>query len=126
MKYILLSAIILTITGCSTIPVDEPSFVGKYRNACLPEAIAMTQGLKQAGIQARVVKISTNKWNHAICVYLYPSGSNTLWGWDSYWKSNRLRAFSDDPNSIANAWIYSTLSDATFVNAQFLDSNSFK
>lgn len=126
MKLFFLSAIILIFAGCSTPLVSEPLFVGKYRNACLPEAIAMTQGLRSAGIQSRVLRVSTNKWNHAICVYLYPSGSNTLWGWDSYWKSNRLRAFSDEPNSIAHAWIDATLSDAIFLNAQFLDSNSFK
>jgi hypothetical protein len=125
MKYLLVIAI-LAIAGCTTLPVEQPSFARRYKNACLPEAIAMTQGLKQAGIQARVLRISTNKWNHAICVYLYPSGSNTLWGWDSYWKSNRLRAFSDEPNSIAKAWINTTLSDAIFLNSQFLDSNSFK
>ena len=125
MKYLLVIAI-LAIAGCTTLPVEQPSFAGRYKNACLPEAIAITQGLKQAGIQARVLRISTNKWNHAICVYLYPSGSNTLWGWDSYWKSNRLRAFSDEPNSIAKAWINTTLSDVIFLNSQFLDSNSFK
>jgi hypothetical protein len=125
MKYLLAIAIV-ALAGCTTLPVEQPAFAGRYKNACLPEAIAMTQGLKQAGIQARVLRISTNKWNHAICVYLYPSGSNTLWGWDSYWKSNRLRAFSDEPNSIAKAWINTTLSDVIFLNSQFLDSNSFK
>ena len=125
MKYIFVIAI-FALAGCTALPVEQPSFAGRYKNACLPEAIAITQGLKQAGIQARVLRISTNKWNHAICVYLYPSGSNTLWGWDSYWKSNRLRAFSDEPNSIAKAWINTTLSDVIFLNSQFLDSNSFK
>jgi hypothetical protein len=125
MKY-LLSAIILILAGCSMPPVAEPSFAGKYRNACLPEAIAMSQGLKSHGIQSRVLRIGTNKWNHAICTYLYEPGSNTLWGWDSYWKSNRLRAFADDPYSIARAWMIATMSDAVLLNAQFLDSNSNK
>jgi hypothetical protein len=125
MKY-LLSAIILILAGCALPPAEEPSFAGKYRNACLPEAIAMTQNLRHAGIQARVLRIGTNKWNHAICVYLYQPGSNTLWGWDSYWKSNRLIALSSDPHSIARMWLRVTASDATLVSAEFLDSNSFK
>ena len=123
----LLAILSIILTGCVTNPpTTTPSWIGQYKNACLPEAIAMAQGLRNVGIQSRVVRIGTNRWNHAICTYLYPSGSNTLWGWDSYWKSNRLRAFSNDPKSIARAWMYVTLSDATFVSAEFLDSNSDK
>jgi hypothetical protein len=81
----------------------------------------MAQGLREKGIQARVLRIQTPKWGHAICSYLYPPGKNTLWGWDSHWKSNRLRAWSDDPDSIAREWIRVTLSDQPLTAAQFLD-----
>lgn len=126
MKSILVFLSIVICSCTTTPPVATPTWVGEYKNACLPEAIVMAQGLRNAGIQSRVVRIRTNKWNHAICTYLYPSGSNTLWGWDSYWKSNRIRAFSDNPDSIARSWMYVTLSDAVFVGAEFLDSNSNK
>ena len=81
----------------------------------------MAQGLREKGIQARVLRIQTPKWGHAICSYLYPPGKNTLWGWDSHWKSNRLRAWADDPDSIAREWIRVTLSDQPLTAAQFLD-----
>jgi hypothetical protein len=118
--------VILALAGCSSLPIEQPAFAGRYKNACLPEAIAMAQGLRSHGIQSRVLRIGTNKWNHAICTYLYEPGSNTLWGWDSYWKSNRLRTFADDPYSIARAWMAVTMSDAVLIDAQFLDSNSNK
>ena len=98
--------IALLLAGCATNPpVDQPYFAGKYRNACLPEAIAMTQALRQSGIQARVLTIYTPKFGHALCVYMYPTGQNKLWVWDSHWKSVNLRAWYDDPDSIAKAWL---------------------
>lgn len=112
----------LLLAGCATKPpIDVPAWVGRYNNACLPEAITMAQGLRDAGIQARVVRIGTPRWGHAITSYLYPSGSNTLWGWDSWWKSNRLRAWSNDPESIAREWLRITGSSDRLISAQFLD-----
>ena len=120
MKF-LLSIIILVLAGCAMPPVTEPEFAGVYKNACLPEAIAMAQALKKSGIQARVLRIGTKEWGHAVCVYLYPTGANKLYVWDSYWKSINLRAWYDDPNDIANAWLKWAHPNLTLVNASFLD-----
>jgi hypothetical protein len=102
-------------------PAAEPEFAGIYKNACLPEAIAMTQALKKNGIQARVLRIGTKEWGHAVCVYLYPTGANKLYVWDSYWKSVNLRAWYDDPNGIANAWLKWAHPKISLVSANFLD-----
>jgi len=110
------------VAGCaSTPPADTPPWVGKYKNACLPEAIVMTQGLKKHGIQAKVLTIYTDKWGHAVCVYMYPAGQNRLWVWDSYWKSVQVRAWFNDPNDIAKAWMRWTLTDATLNYAVFVE-----
>jgi len=96
----------LYLTGCtSTPPTNVPEWVGKMKNACLPEAIVMTQGLKKEGIQAKVLSIHTKDWGHATCVYLYPPGKNRLWVWDNHWQSVPLRAYWDDPYNIARAWM---------------------
>jgi hypothetical protein len=120
MKFIL-AIIILALAGCVTPPVAEPEFAGRYKNACLPEAIAMTQALKKNDIQSRVLRIQTQDWGHAVCVYLYPTGANKLYVWDSYWKSVNLRAWYDDPNDIANAWLKWAHPKISLVNANFLD-----
>lgn len=101
MKYIL-SILLFAVVGCtSNPPISQPEFVGKYKNACLPEAIAMTQGLTKSGIQAKVIIIHTPKFSHALSCYLYPVGENKLWVWDSYWKSMNLRAWWNDSDSVA-------------------------
>jgi hypothetical protein len=110
------------LLGCAARPpVESAEFISKYKNACLPEAIVMAQSLRKSGIQSRVIRIGTDKWRHAICVYLYPPGDNILWGWDSKWKSNRLRAWVEDPHSIAKEWLRVTASYDTILSAQFLD-----
>jgi hypothetical protein len=120
MKFIVVIAI-LAFAGCSTLPVSEPSFAGRYKNACLPEAIAMTQALKKSDIQSRVLRIQTKDWSHAVTVYLYPTGANKIYVWDSYWKSVNLRAWYDNPTSIANAWLDYTHPKISLVNAEFLN-----
>lgn len=96
----------LYLAGCtSTPPANVPEWVGKMKNACLPEAIVMTQGLKKEGIQAKVLSIYTKDWGHATCVYLYPPGKNRLWVWDNHWQSVPLRAYWDDAYDIARAWM---------------------
>jgi hypothetical protein len=103
---ILTLAIVLFVVGCtSTPPIQTPPWIGKYKNACLPEAIAMTEALRQSGVQAKVLSIHTKDWGHATCTYLYPPGANKLWVWDSHWKSVPLRAWWNDPHSIARAWM---------------------
>jgi len=106
MKAILASIIVLLV-GCVGVepPTEKPKWVGKYGNACLPEAIAMAQGLREKGIKAKVLNINTYDFSHAVAVYMYPPGENKLWAWDSYWKSIRLRAYYNMPRGIARAWL---------------------
>jgi hypothetical protein len=119
-KYIF-TIFIFILAGCTSLPVEQSSFSVKYKNACLPEAIAMAQNLRENSIQARVLRIQTNDWGHAVTVYLYPTGANKLYAWDSYWQSINLRAWFYDPTSIANAWLNYTHPNLTLANANFLD-----
>jgi hypothetical protein len=94
------------LLGCTSVPpTGVPEWAGSFRNACLPEAIAVTQGLREKNIQAKVLSIHTDNWGHATCAYLYPPGKNRLWVWDSQWQSIPLRAWWNDPTSIARAWM---------------------
>ena len=95
----------LLLSCTSTPPTNVPEWVGKMKNVCLPEAIVVTEGLKEKGIQAKVLSIHTKDWGHATCAYLYPPGANKLWVWDSYWQSVPVRAWWNDPMSIAKAWM---------------------
>jgi hypothetical protein len=105
MKWMLLA---LLLTGCAA-RVPEPAFAGRYKNACLPEAEAMVAGLQEYRIPSRVLSFQTPERGHAIATYRLSSGS--LWGWDSYWKSNRLLlADWSDPMSTARAWLNATRS----------------
>lgn len=108
--------------GCVTHPpLAHNKLPFKYGNDCLPQAIIMTQSLKEKGIEANVLGIYTDKWGHAICVYMYPSGQNKMWGWDRFWKSMRLRAWKNDPESIAKEWMRVTLSEDKLQYAMFHD-----
>ena len=79
----------------------------------------MTEALKEKNVESKVLRIYTDKWGHAICIYMYPKGENKMWGWDRKWKSNRIRAWFDDPNGIAKEWLKITLSDAKLSYAEF-------
>jgi hypothetical protein len=117
---LLLASACIVITACTSAPpVKAPPWVGTMRKACLPEAIAMTQGLKASGIQAKVLSIHTKDWGHATCVYLYPPGKNKLWIWDSYWQSVSLKAWWDDPNDIAKAWMAWRYDETPITSAYF-------
>lgn len=106
MRLFLLLAVILFLGGCGTLPpVAESPLSGRLRNACLPEAALMSESLQRGNIKAKVLIINTTTWSHAICVYMYPTGANTLWGYDTNWKSCRLRAWWGDPMGQANAWV---------------------
>lgn len=80
----------------------------------------MVEGLHGAEIQARVLLIKTPAWRHAVAVYLYPAGDNRLWVWDSTWKSVRVRAWWNDPDGIARAWISATGRNISITEAIFL------
>jgi len=115
---VILIAAILFLTSCVNPPATGLPF--KYGNDCLPQAISMTEGLRNKNIEADVLTISTPTWGHALCRYMYPKGKNTLWVWDHDWKSLKLKAWKDDPNSVANAWMKATQHDEFVVNAEFL------
>jgi hypothetical protein len=122
MKY-LIPILLIALAGCtSSPPVSQPEFVGKYKNACLPEAIAMTQALKQSGVQAKVVIINTPDFSHALSCYLYPVGQNKLWVWDSYWKSMNLRAWWNNSDSVAKEWLKWCTTDTKLVSSHFLEN----
>lgn len=113
-------SIAILLTSCVSPPISTPPWIGKYKNACLPEAIAMSAGLQAHGIQSRVLRIQTRKWSHAVCVYMFPTGQNKMWVWDSHWKSVNVRAWYNQPDSIARAWLDKT-SFEPLVVAEFLD-----
>lgn len=113
-----LIAALFLLAGCAS--VKEPSFAGRYKNACVPEAAAMAESLKGYGIQAKVLLVFTPEWTHAVSVYLYPSGDNRLWVWDSYWKSLRTRTYFDDPNGIATKWLRFTHPELSLLKGEFL------
>ena len=117
----LLAIACLCLAACGTPPpVAEPAFAGHMHNACVPEAAAMCEGLHGAGITARVLIITTPTWRHAVCVYLYPSGENRLWVWDSTWKSINVRAFIDDPDQVARSWMVATRRTIPVTSAEYL------
>ena len=102
------SIAILTLAffvGCAG-PTNPEQWMARERNACLPTAIAMAEGLKRQGIQARVLvysyKINNRTVGHAVTAYLYPAGKNALYTYD-YEGSWRTRAYWDDATGIATA-----------------------
>lgn len=118
-KIFILGICFFLIACTSKPPVGTPPWIGTMKNACLPEAIAMTQGLKREGIQARVLSIHTKDWGHATCAYLYPPGQNKLWVWDSQWQSVPLRAWWNDPYDIAQVWMAWRYDETPITSAYF-------
>lgn len=116
-KFALL-ALVLVLAGCASVPpVAVAPWVGRYKNACLPEAVAMQAGLEGAGIKSKVLVIETSRWNHAVCVYVY---RDRLFVWDSYWKSNQVRAWIDDPSMVARKWLDWVNQDVLLLKAYYL------
>ena len=118
-KFIPIIVCLFLVSCTSNPPIKNPPWIGTMKNACLPEAITMTQGLKNAGIQAKVLSIYTKDWGHATCVYMYSAGQNKLWVWDSYWQSVNLRAWWNDPMDIAKAWMAWRYDTTPIKNAVF-------
>ena len=113
----------LLLAGCAiNPPVAAPVWSAEHKNACVPEAAAMAQGLKGAGIQAHVLLIYTPAWNHSVTSYLYPTGQNRLWVWDSTWKSIEVRSYFADAPMTARAWLVATgRSPSILTSAKFLE-----
>lgn len=115
----LILILLILLTGCqNSPPIDSPPWVGEYKNACLPEAIVMSEGLKKVGIEAKVLRISTPKWNHAVCVYTY---KGKTWVWDSYWKSISVLASMDRPDLVAQNWVYYTSRGMEVREAKYIE-----
>jgi hypothetical protein len=111
---VVVAAVAIFTSACSALP--DPS-TGK-KNACLPEAAMMTEALNAKGIESKVLLLQTTKFNHAISVYLYES---KLFGWDSNWKSVRLRAYFNDPEGVAREWLRkTTFEPETLRKAEYL------
>lgn len=106
MKVLLILVYMTLLAACVTEPRNSEAWMSRERNACLPTAIAMAEGLRRQGVQAKVVRYgyeqNGKRIGHAITAYLYPPGANKLWTYD-YEGSWRTRAFWDDPISIARA-----------------------
>ena len=111
----------LSLVGCSTNP-PFLAWSSNEKNACLPEAAVMVQGLCKAEIQAKVLIITTPEFRHAVAVYLYPPGSNQMWAWDANWKSLRLRAYWTDADQCARAWLTTTAHFIPLTSAEFLSA----
>jgi len=104
MKFIIIM-LSFTMLGCQTTPKNPESEAEKQINACLPNAIIMSQALRRQNVWARVLIV---KWDiqqkingHAYTIYLYPPGQNQLWAYDRDWGSMRIRAFKDDVYDVA-------------------------
>lgn len=119
MKILILSFLLLV--SCSSLPVKENSIAGKYKNACVPEAISMTEALKQSNIEAKALIMVTPKFSHCVVVYLYPKGQNKLWVYDATWKSLRIRAFFNDSFQVSRAWLDKIgKKDVTIITTEYL------
>ena len=55
---------------------------------------------------------------HAIVAYMYPTGQNKLWTYDS-WGSYRVRAYKDDPLDIAKKAVEARQEDRFVTSASF-------
>jgi hypothetical protein len=99
--------------SCTITPSNkDANWYSKQENACLPAAIVFREGLRKYGVWAQVMTTdnyemdSGKPFGHAVCVYLYPPGKNTLWVYD-FSGSTRVRAYTNNCVDIANkAWFW--------------------
>ena len=123
MKTLLPLLIALALSACTATPRNAEQWMTLERNACLPTAVAMSQGLQRQGISARVVRYTYERSGrtvgHAITAYLYPPGSNTLYTYD-YEGSWHTRAYWADPLNIATAAERLRSRSAPILTAEFL------
>jgi hypothetical protein len=91
----------LWLVGCSTPLPDGVSAPANMQNACLPQAIQMTNGLRKEGIPSEVLLLrSERNTGHAVSVYWY---QNKTWVWDAHWGSVQSTA-SALPLAIGSDW----------------------
>lgn len=109
---IIIIFISIFLIGCETTPTNPEFWMEKEINACLPTAIIFKQSLRKYDIWSEVFRYSwkdsqTGKIRgHAMVAYLYPSGKNQLFTYDSQ-GSFRTRAFTNNVSQIAQQahWI---------------------
>ena len=118
-KIFLILVSLILFTSCAVNPPAQ-GLKYKFGNDCLPQAAVMCESLREKGIDANVLLISTSTWRHSVATYMYPIGQNKLWAWDTTWKSLRLRAWKDNPESIAKEWLNKTNHREILVEASFL------
>ena len=95
----------LSLAACSTPPPVKNTMPYTNGKDCLPQAAAMTENLKKAGIKADVLSMNGFSYGHAVCRYVYPIGSGDVWMWDSTWGSVRFPVkYKDDAQVCAEAW----------------------
>jgi len=72
---------------------------------CLPQAIAMTEALRQSGVKADVLVMEGTQYKHSVCRYFYPIGSKQAWLYDSKWGSVRAKSDGADAIALGDEWI---------------------
>lgn len=118
LKYLSVIFFFLILSCDNYPPADGLNF--RYGNDCLPQAIVMTEALREKKIEATVLILQTNEnWNHALCIYNYPPGM--LWAWDADWKSIRLNAWKVSPHSVGRAWLKITHPQTILKTAEYLE-----
>jgi len=99
-------AVILLASCANNLPSNPEKQLEWATNACLPTAITMKFGLRNATKWSEILiyeytELATGlRRGHAVCVYIYPIGTNQLWSYD-YQGSTRIRAYITDPMAIA-------------------------
>lgn len=108
MNRLLIIVLALALTACASTPKNPEAAVEKEKNACLPAAITMREGLQRHDVWSEVLVVewtepAGKKRGHAYAVYLYPPAKNQLWAYDRDWGSTRVRAYKDDSRAVAAA-----------------------
>ena len=102
----LILIISLMLAGCASVQPPVKGLPAHYNNACMPEAIAMCEGLTDKGIDAQVLVLTGPGWSHALCRYEYPIGeSRKYFLWDSYWGSLEFTGDAWDAQSCTDMWM---------------------
>lgn len=125
MRIFCLLICLLLVVGCQTVPKNPEEWMVRYKNSCVPTAIAFRQSLVRQGIWARVFdyQYSHNgkEQQHAMTAFLYPPGENKLWAYDAL-GSSRIRAYLNDVESIAvYAHFVRGADSSTVKNAEWID-----
>lgn len=121
MKGLRVVVAIFALWSCSAVPPVVPAdFSGLATNACLPEAIVMSETLHSKGVDSRILIVTTPTYSHAMVVFLYPVEQPKTWVWDADSKSVEIDADFADPRAVAKAWLDATLRESRVLTASYL------